>query len=170
VNEIGTFRFYSGVVIWIGFSTVLNALFRVALKFGNLGMYFQEWRLDYEINDYYSYLIGFASIAFAFCFTTYIWMSNPFASIRKKTSRLRMAQINPIWIFFGSFLFLLRMLMFFLSVELTLEKDFPILGFMLPLFVYLYCWNLISAIYKSKKPFTISTIVFIIGGLILSVC
>lgn len=170
LKEIGTFRLYSGLIIWLGFSIVLNSLFRGALKLSNLGMYVDNWSLDYEINSFYKILIGFNAIAFAFCYATYIWMSHPYASIRKKTSRLRMAQINPLWIFYGALLFLSRMFLFFLSTEITIEKDFPLLGFLFPIFIYLYCWNMISAVYKSKKPFLISIVIFGIGGLLLSIC
>ncbi|WP_377715728.1 hypothetical protein [Pseudofulvibacter geojedonensis] len=134
-----------------------------------MGMYIDQWNIDYEIPTYYNILIGFSSIGFAFCFTTYLWMSTPFVANRKKTLKLRMAQINPIWIFFGVLLFLLRMFWFLASIELTIEKDFPFLGFMIPTFIYLYCWNLISHIYKSKKSFLISSLLFITGGIILSV-
>jgi len=168
INEIGKFRFYSGIIFGIGFSLILNSLFRLTLRLANLGMYIDQWNLDYEILTYYYILIGFAAIGFAFCFTTYIWMSKPFATNRRKTIRLRMAQINPIWIFFCTLLFLLRMFWFLAGVELTIEKDFPILGFMIPVFIYLYCWNLISDTYKSNKSFLISSLIFIIIGFILS--
>ena len=131
-------------------------------------MYIDQWNLDYEIPVYYYILIGFASVGFSFCFTTYLWMSKPFATNRRKTLKLRMAQINPIWIFFGTLMFLLRMFWFLASIELTIEKDFPILGFMIPIFIYLFCWNLISDIYKSKKAFLISSLIFTISGIILS--
>ena len=131
-------------------------------------MYIDQWNLDYEITLYYYILIGFASVAFSFCFTTYLWMSKPFATNRRKTLKLRMAQINSIWISFGVLMFLLRMFWFLTSAEVTIEKDFPILGFMIPVFIYLYCWNLISDIYKSKKTFLISSLIFIISGIVLS--
>ncbi|CAM4150463.1 MULTISPECIES: hypothetical protein [Flavobacterium] len=168
IDEIGKFRFYSGALIGIGFSIILNSLFRMTLRLCNLGMYIDQWNLNYEISVYYYTLIGFTSVGFAFCFTTYLWMSKPFAINRRKTLKLRMAQINPIWIFFGTLMFLLRMFWFLSGVKLTIEKDFPILGFMIPIFIYLYCWNLISDVYKSKKAFLISSLIFIIGGIILS--
>ncbi|WP_026775759.1 hypothetical protein [Polaribacter sp. Hel_I_88] len=168
INEVGKFRFYSGILIGIGFSIILNSLFRLTLRVCNLGMSIDQWSLEYEIPLYYHILIGFASFGFSFCFTTYLWMSKPFANNRRKTLKLRMAQINPIWIFFGTLIFLLRLFWFFTSIELTIEKDFPVLGFMIPTFIYLYCWNLISDIYKSKKAFLISSLIFIISGIILS--
>jgi hypothetical protein len=106
-------------------------------------MYIDQWNLDYEIPGYYYILIGFSSVGFAFCFTTYLWKSKPFATNRRKTIKLRMAQINPIWIFFGTLMFLLRMFWFLTGVELTIEKDFPNIGFMIPIFIYMFCWNLI---------------------------
>ncbi len=123
---------------------------------------------NYQFSNYYLTLISFASIAFSFCITTYLWMSKPFASNRKKTLRIRMAQINPIWILFGTFMFLLRLFWFFAGVDLTIEKDFAYLGFMIPIFIYLYCWNLISFIYKSKKTFLITSFIVIISASILS--
>lgn len=172
INEIGKFRFYSGIAIGIGFSLVFNILFRVILKMCNVGEVITDlsWSnyYSYEFSIYYLTLIGFASVGFSFCFTTYLWMSKPFASIRKKTIRLRMAQINPIWILFGTLLFLLRMSWFFAGVDLTIEKDFAYLGFMIPIFIYVYCWNLISDIYKSKEPFFMTSLIIIILGFILS--
>lgn len=172
INEIGKFRFYSGIAIGIGFSLVFNILFRVILKMCNVGEVIADlsWSnyYSYEFSIYYLTLIGFASVGFSFCFTTYLWMSKPFASIRKKTIRLRMAQINPIWILFGTLLFLLRMFWFLAGVDLTIEKDFAYLGFIIPIFIYVYCWNLISDIYKSKEPFFMTSLIIIILGFILS--
>jgi hypothetical protein len=131
-------------------------------------MNIDDWSLDYEITTYYYFLIGFTSIGFAFCYTTYLWMSKPHATERNNTIRLRMAQVNPIWILFGTLLFLLRMFWFFAGLELTIENDYAYAGFMIPIFIYLYCWNLISDIYRIKKPFIFSTLIFIIIGFILS--
>jgi hypothetical protein len=172
INEIGKLRFYSGIAIGIGYSLIFNFLFRITLKLCNIGEVITDlnWLnlVNYEFSIYYLTLIGFASVGFSFCFTTYLWMSKPFATNRRKTIRLRMAQINPIWILFGTFLFLLRMFWFLAGVDLTIEKDFSYLGFMIPIFIYLYCWNLISDIYKSKKPFLITSMIIIIVGIILS--
>ena len=168
INEIGGFQFYSGVLVGIGYSFILNILFRYILRLSNLGMYIDEWSLAYEIPNYYYVLIGYSSVAFSFCLTTYLWMSKPFATIRRKTIRLRMAQVNPIWIFYGVLLFLLRWFAFFLGLELTIEEDFSYLGFMVPVFIYLYCWNLISDVYKSKKMFLISTLIILVFGFLLS--
>ncbi len=79
-----------------------------------------------------------------------------------------MAQTNAIWILFGTLFFLLRLFWFFAGVDLTIEKDFAYLGFMIPIFIYLYCWNLISDIYKSKKPFLVTSLIIIIVGVMLS--
>ena len=172
INEIGKFQFYSGITIGIGFSLIFNSLFRVFLKICNVGEIITDlsWSnfYSYEFSIYYLTLISFASVGFSFCFTTYLWMSKPFGSNRKKNIRLRMAQTNTIWILFGTLFFLLRLFWFFAGVDLTIEKDFAYLGFMIPIFIYLYCWNLISDIYKSKKPFLLTSLIIIILGVILS--
>lgn len=168
INEIGKFQFYTGIIIGTAYSIIFNILLRQALIVCNLGECINQWSLDYEISTYYFVLIGFSSVSFSFCFTTYLWMSKPFANNRRRTLKLRMAQTNTIWVLFGTLLFLLRMFWFIAGVDLTIEQDFPILGFMVPFFIYLYCWNLISNIYKSKRAFFISLPIFIIGVIILS--
>jgi len=145
----------------------------MSLQLCNIGYEIKDLKwsniIDFDFSLYYLILIGFSSVVFSFCFTTYLWMSKPFASIRKKTLRLRMAQINSIWILFGTLLFLLRLFWSFAEVNLTVENNFPYLGFMIPLFIYLYCWNLISNIYKAKKSFLFTSIIIIISGFTLSV-
>ncbi|MCB0748925.1 MAG: hypothetical protein KDC90_15805, partial [Ignavibacteriae bacterium] len=73
INEIGKFRFYSGIVIGIGFSLIFNSLFRLTLKLCNIGDVITDlsWSniITYEFSTYYLTLIGFASIGFSFCFT-----------------------------------------------------------------------------------------------------
>lgn len=173
INEIGKFQFYSGIVIGVGFSLIFNTLLRQISKISNFGNIIIElsWDkvLDYELSYYYLILIGFTSVSFAFCFTTYLWMSKPFAKIKRKTLKLRFAQVNSIWVLFVTLIFLTRMIWFAGGTEISIEKDFPYLGFMIPIFLYMYCWNLISNIYKSKKPFIITSLILIISGFILSV-
>lgn len=171
INEIGKFRFYSGIVIGILFSIILNSLFRLTLRLSNIGLEISDLNIrniiDYQFSFYYLCLISFSSISFAFCFTTYLWMSKPRTTIRRKTLKLRSAQANSIWIFGGTLFFLTKMFTFFAGTEITIEKDFPYAGFVLPLFIYLYCWNLISIVFKSKKAFLISLLIYIITGFIL---
>ena len=170
--EIGKFRFYSGIVIGTGYSLIFNSLLRISLKLCNIGDNIEamNWLnvINYELSFYYLTLIGFSSVAFSFCFTTYLWMSKTFATNRKKTIHLRMAQINPIWILFGTLFFLLKLFWFFAGIELTIEKDFALLGLMIPLFIYLYCWNLISNIYRNRKSFLLISLIILIIGIILS--
>ena len=168
ISEIGKFRFYSGIIIGIGFGFIFNSLFRMTFKLCNLGIYLNQWSLSNELSTYNTFLIGFAASGFSFCFTTYLWTSRPFTSNRRSTLRLRMAQSNSIWILFGVLLFLLRMFWLFASVELTIEKDFPLLGFLIPTFIYLYCWNLISAVYRSLRFFITTSVVVVIIAVILS--
>ncbi|TPN85382.1 hypothetical protein [Aquimarina algicola] len=174
ISTIGKFRFYSGIFVGIGYGIIFNTLLRLVLKLCNLGDIITDisWSstLNFKTSTYNLTLIGCASLAFSFCFTTYMWLSKPFASHRRKTLKLRMGQVNPIWILFGVLLFLLRMFWFFTGVALTIEKDYTYLGFMIPIFIYLFCWNVISDIYKSKKAFLISLpICIIIAGILSSI-
>jgi len=153
----------------MGYSIVLNQLFRYTLRFSNLGMYIDQWSLEFQISNYYYYFIAYLSVAYGFCFTTYLWMSKPFATHARKTIRLRMGQINPIWILFATLLFFLRIFWFFSGLELTVAKDIPLLGLLLPLFIYLFCWNLIADVYTSLKAMWITTSVVFFLGFILSV-
>lgn len=137
-----------------------------------MGVYItdESWSniIDYQFSYYYLTLIAFTSISLSFCFSTYLWMSKPFAIKRNKTIRLRMAQANAMWIVYGILAFLFRLFLIFAGVELTLLEDFKYVAFMLPVVIYLYCWNLISGIYKSKKIFLKTTLYIIIIGIIMS--
>lgn len=168
INKIGKFQFYSGVIIGLGYSIVFNFLLRFVLRVSNFGIYIDDWNFVYKINAYYSLLIGFASIVFSFCYTTYLWMSKS-VLIGNRKLKYRVVQSNSIWVLFIVLMFLLRMFSFFSTTTLTIQDDFPITGFLLPLFVYLYCWNLISRIYKCKKPFFIFTIMLLLLSLLLSI-
>jgi len=123
--------------------------------------------LNYEISPYYYALIAFFSVSMSFCFTTYLWMSAPYASMRNKTRRLRMAHFNSVWIFYACSAFLLRMYMILIGVPYTIEEDYAVVGFLLPMVIYFYCWNLISDVYVVWKMFGKVTLVFILLTLIL---
>ncbi|CAL2062595.1 conserved membrane hypothetical protein [Tenacibaculum sp. 190524A05c] len=168
VREIGKFQFYSGISVGLGYAITLNYLLRLTLRTCNLGMDINNWSLNYEISSYYYLLIGFSSVCFAFCFTTNLWLGKLFLKNSKRTLKHRKARVNSVWILFGTLMFLLRLFWFLLSVDITIENDFPLLGFMIPLFIYLYCWNLISGVFKSTKALLISILVIMLFSVILS--
>ncbi len=154
ITQIGSFRFYGGILLGIGYSFLFYKILKFTTRFCNIGIYINDenWTNfnNYKFNDYYSFLIGFTSISFAFCFTTYMWLSNPF--IKKYRNRgVRYAQSNAMFVLFGVLIFLTRMTTFFIGLDITLENDFKITSYLLPTFMYMYCWNLISKTYKSKK-------------------
>lgn len=96
-----------------------------------------------------------------------MWLSNPFQN-KRKNREIRYAQTNTMFIVFGILLFLARMQTFFMSLNIKLENDYKLTSYLLPIFVYMFCWNLISKLYKSKKYFLITTSIFIIFSLLLS--
>lgn len=172
IKEIGVFRFYSGLIVGVGFSFVLNSLLRQIFRILQFNKAFVESSskgiLDYNFSIYNLNIIGFTSVSLAFCFITYLWMSKLYSSVRRKTLKLRFAQTNSVWVFGSVLLFLTQMISFVDEAQISVESDYPYLGFMLPVFIFLYCWNLISDVFKSFKPFLISVLIFVVYGLILS--
>lgn len=168
VSEIGKFQFYSGILFGLGYAFTLNYLFRLTLRICNLGMYIDDWSLNYEINPFYYLLIAFSSVCFAFCFTTNLWMSKVYVKDKRRKLKIRKAQFNSIWILFGTLMFLLRLFWYLAGVEITIENDFPLLGFGIPFLIYIYCWNLISDVFKSTKALLISLPIILLFSVVLS--
>jgi len=168
VKEIGVFRYYSGVVVGILGGFILNLLLRFCLRLANLGIFVEDWSFDYVITPYYYQVIAFNAVAFSFCFTTSLWMSGVRASHRNKTRRLRMASINAKWVVYTTLAVLAKMFLFIGNSGISLEKDFYFLGYLLPIFLFLYCWNLISDVYRVRKKVLFALVQAVIFGLILS--
>ncbi len=170
IKEIGTFRFYKGIVLGIGYSLIFNSLLRLIIRLNNVKVtVFTNTIINtYEFTVYYLILAAITAISFGFCITTYIWLSNPFASTKNKTRRIRSSQTNTIVILYVVLLFLARMQTFFMDTAIVLQRDFGNIAFLLPVFVYLYCWNMIARVYRYLKSFIIITIVLVLLSIVLS--
>lgn len=166
IKQIGKFRFYSGIIIGFIYSIVFNYLLRLVTRLTNIGEYCivtaekNSWQnvINYEFSNYYLYLIASTSIAFGFCYTTYLWSSKAKLNSIKLTLSNRKAHYNSIFVLYMPLLFLTRLIMFVIGINLTIEKDIGYYAFLLPLFLYFYCWNLISTMYKSKMNILIYTL------------
>ncbi|WP_194852532.1 hypothetical protein [Nonlabens antarcticus] len=123
---------------------------------------------DYTLNNYYQLIIGFNAVAFSFCFTTSLWMGNIRAINRNKTRKLRMAAANSKWVIYSVLAILGKMLFYIASAGINLERDYYYLGFIIPLFLVLYCWNLISTVYKIWPVFPLVLLILVVFSLILS--
>jgi vacuolar-type H+-ATPase subunit I/STV1 len=129
--------------------------------------------INSKLDFYYTSFFGFLSVSLGFCFTTYLWMSKPNSEKRNVTRKLRFAQTNSIFVFGVIMLVLTRFFTIYMGFNydgfyLNLKEYFGFLAFLLPLFIFLYNWALISKIYQSKKILLISLLIFGILGLALS--
>lgn len=177
IEQIGRFRFYSGIIVGIQYSIILTFLFQMLSKANNITIALNDgnWNnlLNSKLDFYYTLFFGLLSVSLGFCFTTYLWMSKPKTEKRNETRKLRFAQTNSIFIFGVIMLVLTRFFSIYMGFNydgfyLDLKEYFGLIAFLLPLFIFLYCWTLISKIYKSKKVILISLMIVGILGLILS--
>lgn len=170
ISTIGNFRFYSGILVGILYSIVFNYLFRLITRFANIGEYYiisakmNVWRniVDYEFSEFYLLLISASSVGFGFCYTTYLWTSKTKLKSRKLTSINRKAHYNSLFVLYMPLLFFTRMIMFFVAIDLTIEKDIGYVAFLLPLFTYFYSWSLVSIMYKTKLIMFMYTLLMLI--------
>src|SRR5690606_3609309 len=169
IEQIGRFQFYSGIIVGIGYSIILTFLFQMLSKANNITIALNDgnWNnlLNSNLDFYYTLFFGLLSISLGFCFTSYLWMSKPNSKKRNATRKLRFAQTNSIFIFGVIMLVLTRFFSIYMGFNydgfyLNLKEYFGFLLFLLPLFIFLYCWTLISKIYKSKKAILISLMIF----------
>ena len=177
INQIGQFRFYSGIIVGIGYSIVLTFLFQILSITNNIVIAMNDGNWNNLINSkldfYYTLFFGLLSVSLGFCFTTYLWTSKLYSHKRNETRKLRNTQTNSIFMFGVIMLVLTRFFTIYMGFNyddfnLDLKKYLGLLAFLLPLSIFLYCWSLISKIYQSKKVLLISLLIFGILGLILS--
>lgn len=176
-EQIGRFRFYSGILVGTGHSIILTCLFQMLSKTNNVSIALNDgnWNnlLNSKLDFYYTLFFGLLSVSLGFCFTTYLWMSKPNSTKRNERLNLRFAQTNSIFIFGVIMLVLTRFFTIYMGFNykgfnLDLREYFGFLAFLLPIFIFLYCWSLISKIYQSKKALLISIFIFGSLGIILS--
>ncbi len=177
IERIGYFRFYSGIVIGVGYSIILTYLFQMLSKTNNVTIALNDGNWNNLINSkldfYYISFFGLLPVSLGFCFTTYLWMSKPNSGKRNETRKLRFGHTNSIFIFGVIMLVLTRFFTIYMGFNydgfyLDLKEYSGFTAFLLPLFIFLYCWSLISKIYQSKKVLLISLLIFGILGLTLS--
>lgn len=168
INQIGLFRFYSGITIGIILSFLLDYFFLGLIKLSDLMIAmskgYREIPFSEKLTFYYSLFWSLLSISLAFSFTIYLWTSKPVLKNRRETRINRIAQANSFFIFGVIFLSVSRLIQFYIEfhdVNYEIKEEVGVLLFMLP-------WSFISKVYQSTKPFLISLIIFIIYGLILS--
>jgi len=175
IEQIGRFRFYSGIIVGLIFSLILDQFFRNLIQMSDVlgAMSSGYWKTPFSEKPtfYYSFFWSLFSISLAFCFTSYLWTSKPNLKTRRETRMNRIAQTNSLFIFGLIFLSVSRLLQFYIEfhyIDYEIKEEVGILLFMLPIFIFAFNWIYISRIYKSAKPFLISILIFVIYGIILS--
>lgn len=101
------------------------------------------------------------------CITTALWLSKPFATIARKTARLRMGQANAFWVLFATLIFFTRLPIFFQGLPFSIATHYTYVAFLLPATLFLYNWSLIRAIYIAGKSQWIAIAVSLILGALL---
>jgi uncharacterized membrane protein len=175
IEQIGRFRFYSGLIIGLIFSLILNQFFLNLIQLSDVlsAMSKGYWETPFseKTTFYYSFFWSLFSISLAFSFTSYLWTSKPTLKNRRETRMNRIAQTNSLFIFGLIFLSISRLLQFYIEfhyVDYEIKEEVGNLLFILPIFIFAFNWIYVSRIYKSTKPFLISLLIFVIYGLILS--
>lgn len=175
IEQIGYFRFYSGVIIGLIFSLILNQFFLNLIQMSDFLTAMTNGYLKTPISEkldfYYSFFWSLFSISLGFCFTGYLWTSKPTLNNRRETRINRIAQTNSLFVFGLIFLSISRILQFYIEfhyVDFEIKEEVGILLYMVPVFIFVYNWIFMARIYKSTKPFLISLVIFVIYGLILS--
>ena len=175
VEEIGRFRFYSGIIVGLIFSLTLDQFFRNLIQMSDVLVAISNgyWKTPFSEKPifYYSYFWSLFSISLAFCFTSYLWTSKPNLKTRRETRMNRITQLNSLFIFGLIFLSVSRLLQLhieFHHINYEIKEEVGILLYVFPIFIFAFNWIYILRIYKSTKPFLISILIFIIYGLILS--
>jgi hypothetical protein len=175
VEQIGCFRFYSGLIIGFIFSLVLNQFFLSIIQISDSLVLatdsYSKIPIDSKPTFYYSFFWSLFSISLAFSFTVYLWTCKPILNTRRETRLNRIAQTNSLFIFALIFLSVSRLLQFYIGfhyVDFEIKEEVGILLFMIPIFIFAYNWVYISKIYKATKSFMISILIFVIYGLVLS--
>tara|TARA_R100001369_G_C3267399_1_gene159355 strand:+ start:222 stop:794 length:573 start_codon:yes stop_codon:yes gene_type:complete len=176
-KHIGIFQFYTGIVVGVAYSISLTFLFNLLCRSNNItvGLNNGIWDSIFEskLEFYYSLFFGLLSSSLGFCFTTYLWSSQPITRNRKKNRNLRIAQMNSLF-FFGLIMFAISKFFGFYfgynieGFDLNLKDYFGLTIFLMPLMIFLYCWMFISKVYKSKKAIIVSFFLIIAVGLALS--
>ncbi|ASV30108.1 hypothetical protein [Maribacter cobaltidurans] len=176
IKEIGPLRFYSGIVVGIGYGILTNLWFRLSdkaiLVLSDLRNRNAILVTDLTFDLYNSLLITLTCATLGFCFTMFIWSSKPLYGARKRTLKMRVSHANSIFQCMLILFVFTKFLTFDTSLKydgfgIDLKESFGYFPFALPLSIFLYNWLTISRIYKTGKYLLLSGLFTIIFGVIM---
>jgi len=177
IQEIGKFRFYSGLFIGFGTSFFLYIMFQyfilISYELATLFSGINNTKPIEDLTFENAFFLALLASSLGFSFTTYVWMSNVFHNDFRIRRLTRIAQTNSMFIIglmaYMLFRFFTVLMTFNVTqIDFDLIEHFGIIIFTLPIFIFLYNWIFILKAYKSKIPLIISLGILILYGLILS--
>lgn len=175
IEQIGRFRFFSGVIVGLIFSITLYFFFLNLIKVKDVleAMTNGYYKTPFSENPdfYHSFFWSLFSLSLGFCFTSYQWTSKPTLLSWRETRINRTAHLNSLFVFGFVFLCAFRLLEIYMAfhfVDFVIKNYLGSLLFIVPVFIFVYNWLFILRIYKSIKPFLISLLLFVFFGFILS--
>jgi uncharacterized membrane protein len=175
IEQIGYFRFYTGIGVGVLFSLILDQFFLNLIKMSDVLVAMNNGYYNTPLNEkpdfYYSYFWSLFSISLGFSLTSYLWTSKPVLTNKRETRINRLAHANSLFLFGFVFFSISRLLQFYIEfhyIDYEIKSEVGILLFMVPFFIFSYCWNFISRIYRATETFFLSLLLFIVYGLILT--
>ncbi|MEO9953409.1 hypothetical protein [Nonlabens sp.] len=172
VKNIGIKRYILGIVYGIGSSIVLFILFGLFTQLSHVSIrYHDDFSMTIihdQFTNYYFVLMGLTVSSMGFLFCNQIWLGFT-NKIRTVKRRQRHAQNLVFYVVFLVLMFLTRMTTIFVGLDIKLYEDFQISSYLLPLYLFLYSWIIVSGVFKIKKQFFFSLLGFVILGFLLSI-
>jgi len=164
-QTIGQFEFWSGIVVGLLWSIILNLIFK---QFRISYPLFPSITIDKQLIDYnttdFFYDVYFASVAIAlgFSWTTYLWTSKSLSKKWKINRLKRFTGANSLMVFGIVFTLYIRFYwtvqdFYFIESDLNLKNDTTLLFYLLPTYIYLNNWVYLKRIYRTTNYFYYAT-------------
>ncbi len=165
IREIGKVRFYGGILFSLFLSVILYLFFINMIKsqFVGIAMLDGNWsRLrEFRFGDKALYFFALFSSSLGFIYASQFWLFNEFPKKRSNRMKVRKAKTQGLHIFYIVLLVLLRCFLMVTGISLdgygdALKEEYTFIAYLLPTFIFLYNWNMISTVYQSLKAQLIS--------------
>lgn len=123
---------------------------------------------NYSLSNSFWLFIGTLSSSFGLCFTLFLWMSKR-SSLRVLQRKKSFARAQSTFFVFIILMFLMRGVNIVVGLELELFEKFPLIAFLLPLFLFLQSWNSMKSIYVVNRLFYGVLLFFLCLGFVIGV-
>lgn len=173
ITEIGRAHFYGGIIFGICSSLLFYFVFYYFSIIGKFKMTISYNPIFYDLSNYslsnsFWLFIGTLSSSFGLCFTLFLWMSKR-SSLRVLQRKKSFARAQSTFFVFIILMFLMRGVNIVVGLELELFEKFPLIAFLLPLFLFLQSWNSMKSIYVVNRLFYGVLLFFLCLGFVIGV-